>query len=157
MSKPDLLAMIRTAHAEWEALLADIPVAAMTEPGVMGEWSVKDVIAHITWGEREAIGVARAHALVGSELWQLSEDERNAAVFEQNRGRELHDVLSESRHVFQEYLAALAALSEVDLNDPHRFAGMPTDWRPWRVMYDPNHYHHHAQDIRAWLARRSIS
>ena len=157
LSKPELLSMIRTARAEWDALLAEVPAAWLTEPGVAGEWSVKDIVAHIAWGEREALGVARAHALVGSDLWTLSEDERNAIVFEQNRGRELPDVLAESRQVFAQFVEAVAALSEEDLNDPHRFAGMPIGWRPWRVLYDPHHYADHARSIGAWLARRKAS
>jgi len=89
IAKDELLTMIRTARARRETLLAEIPAAWLTEPGVTGEWSIKDIIAHITWGERENIGVVRAHAVVGSDLWHLSEDERNAAVFEQNRSRGL--------------------------------------------------------------------
>ena len=154
MSKSQLLDTIKAARAEWEALLAEIPVAWMTEPGVDGEWSVKDIVAHIAWGERENVGVVQAHALVGSELWQLSEDERNAAVFQQNRGRELRDVLAESHQVFPQYFAAVASLSEDELNDPGRFKDMPGEWRPWRILYDPTHYQVHAQSIRAWLAQR---
>ena len=157
INKSQLLDMIHTARTQWEALLAEIPAAWMTEPGMAGEWSVKDIIAHISWGERENIGVAQAHALVGSDLWQLSEDERNAAVFEQNRARDLQDVLVESRHVFHQYLDAVAAISKADLNDPSRFPGMPADWRPWRILYDPTHYEHHAQSIHAWLERRRTS
>lgn len=154
ITKTQLLAMIQTARADWEALLADIPSAWMTEPGVAGEWSIKDVIAHIAWGERESLGVAQARAVVGSELWQLSEDERNAAVFEQNRHRELGDVLAESRQTFHRYLEAVAVLTEEELNDPGRFAQMPPGWRPWRILFDPGHYQGHADGIRAWLARR---
>ncbi|TMC59776.1 MAG: DinB family protein [Chloroflexi bacterium] len=154
MSKTQLLDMIRTARVQCDDLLAEIPAAWVSEPGVEGEWSVKDIIAHIAWGHRENLGVAQAHALVGSELWQLSEDERNAAVFHQNRGRGLQDVLAESHQVFQQYLEALDALSEEDLNDPARFQGMPAGWRPWRILYDPTHYQVHAQSIRAWLQRR---
>ena len=154
VDKVQLLDMIQRARAHWEALLAEIPAAWMTEPGVEGEWSVKDIIAHIAWGERENLGVAQARALVGSDLWQWSEEERNRAVFEQNRGRDLHDVLAESRQVFRQYLEAVAALSGEDLNDPGRFQGLPDGWRPWRILYDPAHYQVHAQSIRAWLARR---
>ena len=155
VNKPALLGMIRSARARWEALLAEIPAAWMTEPGVEGEWSVKDVVAHIAWGEREALGVAKARALVGSDLWRLPEDERNAAVFEQNRGRALADVLAESRRVFGQYLAAVGALSQEDLNEPGRFPGMPEGWRPWRIVYDPTHYDVHARSVRAWLERRT--
>ncbi len=80
MDKARLLGMIRAARAEWDALLATIPEAWMEEPGAAGKWSVKDVVAHIAWGEHECLGVARARAVVGSELWQLPADERHAAV-----------------------------------------------------------------------------
>ncbi len=63
VNKTQLLDMMRTARAQWEALLAEIPAAWMTEPGVEGEWSVKDIIAHIAWGERENLGVATTAAL----------------------------------------------------------------------------------------------
>ncbi|HEV2461645.1 MAG TPA: DinB family protein [Ktedonobacterales bacterium] len=155
MTKAQLLDMIQTARAHWDALLAGIPEAWMTEPGVAGEWSIKDIIAHIAWGERENLGVAQSLAVVGSELWRLSEDERNAAVFEQNRDRELGDVLAESRQTFRLYLDAVAALSEEDLNDPSQFAEMPEGWRPWRILFDPGHYQEHADGIRTWLARQA--
>jgi Mycothiol maleylpyruvate isomerase N-terminal domain len=154
MPKAQLLSMIQSARTDWELLLAGIPEAWMSEPGVVGEWSVKDVVAHIAWGEQESLGVAEAHAVVGSELWQLSQDERNAAVFEQNRRRELQEVLADAQQIFHRYFEAVAALSDEDLNDPRRFAGMPEGWRPWRILYDPEHFAEHADSIRAWLARR---
>jgi len=154
MSKTDLLSLIQRDRTQLETLLSGIPEAWMTEPGVEGEWSIKDIIAHIAWGERENLGVVQARAVVGSELWKLSEDERNAVVFEQNRGRELGDVLADSRRIFHLYLEAVASLSEEDLNDPSRFAQMPDGWRPWRILYDPGHYQGHAGAIRTWLVKR---
>src|SRR5690348_10223220 len=149
MSKAQLLSMIQDARAGWDTLLAGIPAAWMTEAGVDGAWSVKDIIAHIAWGEQESLGVAQAHALVGSEFWQLPQDERNAAVFEQNRSRELQEVLADSQEIFYRYLDAVAALSDEDLNDPSRFASMADGWRPWRILYDLGHYQAHADSIRA--------
>ena len=152
ISKTRLLDMIQSTRAQWDNLLEGIPEAWMTEPGVDGTWSIKDIIAHIAWGEHESMGVAQARAVVGSDLWRLPEDERNAAVFEQNRGRELREVLSASHRIFQQYLKAIAALSEEDLNESSHFVDMPDGWRPWRILYDPSHYQEHADSIRAWLA-----
>lgn len=154
MPKAQLLSLIQDARTDWETLLASIPEAWMTEPGVEGEWSIKDTVTHIAWGERESLGVAQAHAMVGSDLWQLPQDERNAAVFEQNRHRELHEVLAGSQQIFHRYFEVVAALSDEDLNDPSCFAGMPEGWRPWRILYDPEHYAAHADSIQAWLATR---
>jgi uncharacterized protein (TIGR03083 family) len=158
--KDELLERVRHDRAEWEALVARIPRERLTEPGLPGGWSVKDTMAHIAWGEREAFGVMRARALAGSDLWNLPQDERNAAVFEQNRHRPLEDVLAEHERTFTEFLAALEELTEDDLNDPARFpplAEVIPGWRPWRVLYDPDHYTSHGQDVHAWLERNPLA
>ena len=125
----------------------------MTESGVVGEWSVKDVIAHITWHEREMVGVLRARALVGSDLWNLPLDQRNAAIFEQNRHRPLSDVLTEAQQIFPHLVELVQTLDDQDLIDPSRFAQMPADWQPWQVIASNSfeHYRAHIPDLRAWL------
>ena len=52
MTKAEFLDRLRSGRAEWDALIAQIDEAQMTEPGVVGDWSVKDIIAHVTWSER---------------------------------------------------------------------------------------------------------
>ncbi|MCK4820534.1 maleylpyruvate isomerase N-terminal domain-containing protein, partial [bacterium] len=46
------LERIQGAWQAWNALVGKIDPAQMTQPGVAGLWSVKDIIAHITWHER---------------------------------------------------------------------------------------------------------
>jgi uncharacterized protein (TIGR03083 family) len=152
VTSSDLLAEIRAARADWDALIASVPREGLTEPGLPGGWTIKDVLAHIAWGEREAVGLVRARALVGSDLWRLSDDECNAIVYEQNSGRPLDEVLAESSRVHADYVAALESLTDEELNDPAHFNGMPATWRPWRTVHDPHHYPQHAADIRAWLS-----
>jgi hypothetical protein len=44
--------------AAWTALrdsYADLPDSRLVEPGVVGDWSVKDVLAHVTSWEEEAL------------------------------------------------------------------------------------------------------
>jgi hypothetical protein len=133
--------------------VAGLARSALVEPGLPGGWSVKDVLAHVAWGQREAVGVVRARALVGSELWRLSDDERNAVVYREHRDRPLDDVLAEAEAVYADFVAAISSLTDDELNDPDRFQGMPADWRPWRTLHDPDHYAHHAADVRAWRAQ----
>ncbi len=47
---------------------------------------VKDIIAHVMWSELEIVPVMGTHVLTGSELWNLSEDERNEIVYQHYRG-----------------------------------------------------------------------
>jgi DinB superfamily len=153
MNKPTFIDNLRTEREQWEALLAQVGEERMLQPGVAGEWSVKDIIAHVTWGEREALGILQAHALVGSDLWNLPQDERNAVVFSENRALPLHKVLTEAQQVYAQLLDAVQALSDEDLNDPSRFRYMPTDWLPWRIVAGNSyeHYRQHTPSIRAWL------
>ena len=43
----DLLAAMERERAKLDALLEGLTPARMVEPGVVGEWSVKDVMAHL--------------------------------------------------------------------------------------------------------------
>jgi uncharacterized protein (TIGR03083 family) len=152
-----LIAMVRAERAEWDAVLARVSRERLIEPGLPGGWSVKDVLAHMTWGMREGIGVMRAKRLVGSELWELDDDGRNAIVVEQSRARSLDGILADYETTSADYLRELAGLTDDQLNDPALWPEMPPDWRPWRIIYDPKHYSHHARDLREWLDHGSRS
>ena len=149
MNKAELLDRIKTERARWETQLAKVGAAHMEEAGAAGEWSIKDVIAHITWHEREMVGMIQAHALVGSDLWQLPLDERNAEIFREHKDRPLQDVLEEAPVVYQQFLEAVGTLSEEDVTDPRRFPGMPLEWEPWQVIAGNSyeHYEQHLQDL----------
>src|SRR5512146_485862 len=50
--------VLQRLGAEWEALLesyAGLSEAELLEPGVTGAWSVRDIIAHVTWWEEETL------------------------------------------------------------------------------------------------------
>jgi hypothetical protein len=157
MKKNEFLKSLRTGREEWEALLARVGEEHMLDRGVAGDWSVKDIIAHVTWHENEMLSVVRARALVGSELWGLSVDQRNAAIFEQNQGRPLPDVLAEAQQVHEQLVTELQTLSDEDLTDASRFRDWPADWvpdfPPGRVIASNTfeHYHDHIPAIEDWL------
>lgn len=155
ITKSQLLDRTRRARAELDALLARVDDAEMVQAGICGEWSAKDVLAHITWHEREMIGTLQAHALDGSELWDLPLDQRNAAIFEENKDRSLQDVRDETQPVFNLLLQWVESLPEEDLHDPGRFPGMPDDWQPWKLIAENTyeHYEDHIPQFREWLMR----
>jgi uncharacterized protein (TIGR03083 family) len=154
MTKRRFLELQLAERERWDALLAEVAEARMTEATLPGGWSVKDIIAHITWSEREMVGVMRERALVGSDLWNLEQDERNRIVYEENRDRPLGDVLTDARAVYRDFLDHVKHLDD-DLDDPGRFLGMPPDWTPWRILAGCcyQHYADKYQDIREWLYR----
>ena len=154
-SKAQLLTDLHDEQAQWEALLGDIGEAHMTQPGVAGEWSIKDIVAHLTAWRRRTVGrfqAALRHEPTPPPPWpQLPTDaEINAWMHASDRDRPLADVLEESRAVFQQLVDTLSAFPEAELLDPTRFEWMGEE--PWNGAALFGHFHEeHEADMRAWL------
>jgi hypothetical protein len=153
MNQRELLSAVQADWTDWQAVLARAGEGHMTAPGASGAWTVKDIIAHITFFENEMVGLLQSRVLAGSELWALPQDERNRVLYERNRGRALSDVLAESAQVHTRLMTLLGELSDADLTDASHFKEMPADWLPWRIIAGNTfeHYRDHAAVVRAWL------
>ena len=157
MNKSEFLETLQTVRAQWEELLAEIGKEHMQEPGAEGVWSVKDLIAHVTWPEREMVAILQARSLVvGSQLWDLPQDELNAVVVAQNRDCPLQEVLAGEQQVYTQFFEALQGLSEEELADASHFHEMPADWIPWEMLASNcfEHYRAHMPALRAWLEKQ---
>jgi hypothetical protein len=155
-SKAQLLTDLKDEQAQWEALLGDIGEAHMTQPGVAGEWSIKDIVAHLTAWRRRTVGrfqAALRHEPTPPPPWPpelQTDDEINAWMHASDRDRPLADVLAESRAVFQQLVGTLSAFPEAELLDPTRFEWMGDE--PWNGAALFGHFHEeHEPDMRAWL------
>ena len=157
MDKATLLKTLVETRAAWEALLDEVSEKQMQQPGAAGKWSVKDIIAHVTWGESEIAPVLTTHILAGSELWQMTDDERNEIMYQRNKSRSLPEIIDEERQAYTALLAAVQALSDEDLSDARRFEQMPQEWQPWQLIAGNSfqHYEDHMPSIREWLTRNS--
>jgi len=159
MTKAAILTDLRSARAEWDALIAQVDQSRMSEPGMAGYWSVKDVVGHLTAVDRWNVNALLAHAhgkpvpALDEQLMEL--DERNRRHYEQNRMRPLSDVLEESRQVFRQLVELLDAQSEEFLTQPQTLLGLPHPIVVGQSLKDAcaDHYRHHLPDVRAWLER----
>ena len=118
-SKKQLLAEMQSEQAAWLALLDEIGEENMTQPQAASGWSIKDIVAHITGWRRRTVLRFRAALDPTVDItpyWpaDLDEDnevdEINAWIYKANRDRPLADVLTDSREVFQQLVAAVSAL-----------------------------------------------
>jgi hypothetical protein len=158
MNSTLFLKKLQAGRAAWDALLAQIPEKQVTLPGASGAWTVKDVIAHVTWHEREMIGMLDGRTMEhGSDLWLLPTDERNSAIYEENKDRSLPDVLAEAPKIYEAMLALVNTLSDEELHNPARFEYMPADWVPWEIIASNTfgHYQQHTPDIQAWIEEQA--
>jgi hypothetical protein len=162
MKKSELLRWLREAYQRWEAFLDQVGPTRMDQPGVNGDWSMKDIIAHLAGWNRWL--VARLQAAQRSEPAPLppwpanlhTEDEINAWIYESNRGRPVGEVLDETHRVFQGLLVVIEGLPEevrIERVEPAYYLVWVNDKRfPASEFFD--HFHDdHEPDIRAWLAR----
>ena len=152
MIKAELLKRIQAERQQWGTILAKMSEADMLRSRGEDGWTVKDMIAHISWFEREMVTLIEARALVGSELWLLPPDERNKVIYEQNLKRPLASILTESTQIHQQLLDALSTLPDtISLDSPADFENMPPDWIPWQIIASNSykHYQAHLPDLAA--------
>lgn len=156
ISKSQLFEKIRTKQAEFEELLAPLSETQVITTGVNGAWSIKDIVAHInTW---QGVLLNRLYAAAsGGEPTvpqNYNVDDLNERFYQENKARELPDVMAEFRHNYQKILEAVALLSEDDLNNLHRYSWW--DGEPFWSNIAGDTYEHideHIDSIRQWLAR----
>jgi len=160
MSKTRLLAELQSEQAAWEAMLNAIDDAHMTEPGVAGEWSIKDIVVHLTGWRQRTVGRLQAalqHLPMPAPPWPShlqTDDEINAWLVESRRDCPLSAILQEDRAVFQQLVDTLRAFPEAELMDIAHRSGWSED-RPLSGATFFAHFHEeHEPDIRAWLHRQ---
>jgi hypothetical protein len=154
-TKDGFMNATRSGRRAWQASWEHLDEAQLTQPGRLGTWSIKDMIAHVTWHERQmCMLIQEMDLLAGSDLWNLPLDERNAAIYALNKDRPLPEVLQEVRAVIVELLDLLETLSEEDFHEASHFANMPAEWKPWSVMAG-NTYAHYQEHMVMTSAHRT--
>ncbi len=111
---------MRAEHARLDALLATIGDEQFVQPGRFGEWSVKDMLAHITFWEQRLIAYvngAKESLVQPGENEQTAVDRINAGVLAANRDRPLAEVRAAFDDSYQETLALVETLSTEQLDD----------------------------------------
>jgi uncharacterized protein (TIGR03083 family) len=160
-TKETLLDAIRAGRARLEEVVAAIPEARLGEPGVEGQWSAKDVLAHLAFWERSMMERVRAAARgelpnrpERSESEQRAHVDRiNAEAYAAAKDRPAGEVLADFRASYQEVLALVGALTPEQLFGPGSIAertGVPVLDLIAGDTYE--HYREHGDAIRAWLA-----
>jgi hypothetical protein len=157
VKKREFVGRVIRAREAWDAAIAGFEQDEMVMPSFCGDWSVKDVIAHIGWYDREMVKMLEAKKFGDSRLWRMSLDERNAVIFRENKGRMPEEVLEEQSRVFATLIGLLVVMTEDDLNEPTHFPGMPLEWRPWQVIASNTyeHYEAHLCQARRWREESS--
>lgn len=116
--KTQLLSLIQAEHSHLETLINSLDEATLDRPGVVGDWSIKVVLAHLTWWEQQALGVLRGEPDIvqpEGEPWEITQQRINTQTYEASKDRPLSEILSEWRVSYQQVLQAIEGLSNEEL------------------------------------------
>jgi hypothetical protein len=156
--KTRLLTDIKTEHQRLENYLELLIEADMLRTGVVGDWSVKDLLAHLTaweqlflsWYQAGLTNTTVRPSPVG--MGRTAIDEINQSVYAENKSKPLAQVLEEFHASYRQTLALVESIPEDDIFGQQRFA-----WTGKHTLADyvtgntSNHYRWAKDKVRQWL------
>ena len=155
LNKTTVLDKLEIGYKTFEDLLAPLDGWQLTTPGVVGAWSIKDVLIHLT-GEQKQLFLVLQAARQGEEPALLTCEERerlNQRFYAAARAVPLHVVCAAFQATYVQVKGEVEALGEETLLDPQRFSwlnGVALCHVLAGNTYE--HYAEHMLPIRAWLA-----
>ena len=146
MERQQLLNKLEKEWTAFNASYADLSEAQFIEPGVMGEWSVKDIIAHVSTWEEEAL-TCLPLILAGRKPPRYIQfggiDAFNARMTEQKRGLALSEILTQRDDIHHRLINYLQEAPEESFTRETRFRH--------RLRLDTyHHYPLHTRAIQDW-------
>jgi hypothetical protein len=153
MQRTDLIAELTRVRAELNAILADLSEPHLLEPGAEGDWSVRDVLAHITAWEVDLLtnlGKVRRGAKPGNTAWNKASILRqNERWHQETKDRPLRQVLADFEGARRQTLRVLEGMTDAEV-------ARPADWlqgRPLAEYVDGltlAHEREHLEHLRRW-------
>ena len=150
MKKRQLLNKLGQAWATLKESYAGLTDEQLVESGVTGDWSVRDILAHVSWWEEEALKYL-PHILEGGRPPRYSVlyggiDAFNARMTEEKAGLDLSEVLNQLDETHLRLVEYVSSAPEEQFISETRFRR--------RLRLDTySHYPIHARAIREWRER----
>jgi DinB family protein len=147
MDRRQLLKRLDKAWMALTASYAGLSDARLLEAGVTGKWSVRDILAHVTTWEEEALkhlplilkgGTPPRYSVTYGGI-----DAFNALMTERKKSLPLFEVLKQQNEIHNRLVAFIGAVPE------NQFAG-ETHFRHRLRLDTYGHYPKHAEPIRKW-------
>jgi hypothetical protein len=150
VDRQQLLKRLDKAWAAFKDSYVGLPDSQLMEPGVTGDWSVRDILAHVTTWEEEALKHLPLILKGGRPSRYVKYggiDAFNAKMTEQKRSLSLSEVLSQLDETHRRQIDFIRSAPEEQFTRETRFRH--------RLRLDTySHYPKHAEAIRKWREQR---
>jgi len=154
MSGRDLIARTKIDRAEFANLWSGLSEAQMTQhPGPQEDWSVKDLIVHITWWENYMINRIGKIIAGTDSPGNRSLDEMNAQILEENKDRALEDVLAEFTLNVERLEAFITGLTDEQINNADAVDYGGKQLLKFLISDTFGHYGVHRPDLETYVQK----
>jgi len=147
--KSELLAELDQEWANVERICFGMSEADMLTPDVEGDWSVKDILCHLSAWEKyllDRLGyiLTKQHPLYPAMSSWDDVHRFNAQVYADNKDRPLTSVIIEFRNLYRGVMAVLESLDDQVLNQPYTY-DFPDDALTLLQLIRANTYEHYRE------------
>jgi hypothetical protein len=155
MNKDAILKALEVGREDFLDAIEGLTEETLQQSGVVGEWSIKDILIHLTRWEAELVKL----------LWQAKQgkspstahfstievDELNERWYQESRTRSLELALADFHGVRNQTIRRVEDFSDKDLTDPKSYPWLKEQplWQ-WIAGDSFEHEAEHADQIRAW-------
>ena len=151
-TRADVLRSLDHSWNELREVIDSMSEPEMVEPGVVDDWSIKDLLGHMAfWADRAVNTLAEVQAGRGAEVpgpeTETELDEWNAREFAVREGKNLAQLREDWERAHQAARAALETFPEETLDDPFKDHTVVFEFGADTFA----HYQQHAAQISAWL------
>jgi hypothetical protein len=161
MTQDEILDALEDERENFIEAIDGLSDEAVLEPGVVGDWSIKDILFHICMWEAELVKLLwqAAQGLPPSAVFfsGLSVDEINAAWMAEGQARTYDQVWDDFQAVRKQTVRRLSAFNDKDLNDTERYTWLKDHplW-DWVAENSFGHEKEHTAQIKAWRLKQGF-
>jgi hypothetical protein len=161
MTQDEILDALEDERENFLEAIDGLNDEALLLPGVVGDWSIKDILHHLTMWEAELVKL----------LWEVSQglrpsflnftekivDEMNAAWAIEGQARDYDQIWDDFQAVRKQTVRRLSAFSDTDLNDPGRYSWLKDHplW-DWIAENSFGHEKEHTAQIKEWRLKKGL-
>ena len=161
MNKSKVLENLHSSHQQILDAISGLSEQSMQHAGVEGEWSIKDILNHLSHWEAELVTL----------LWQIQAGQKPSAPthttadidilneqwYQEGLGRPLEMVLADFKGVRKQTIRRVEGFSEEELINPDRFSFLRGNSLAKKIaIYTFEHDLEHLDHIDGWKKRQGL-
>jgi hypothetical protein len=161
MNINEILNKLETERERFLDAIEGLSDEDLQRPGVTGEWSIKDIMSHISRWEAELVKLLwqarQGQKPTSMHFTQVEVDATNLDWFKESQFRPLRSVLDDFHAVRNQTILRVEAFSDADLRDPDRYKwAKKQPLAEWIASDSFEHEAEHREQILAWRKAQNL-